>query len=137
MSEYSERNPIKLGDYYTKHIMAMTAEGLHDKSAIAAELAYRDKLIDEFEADCKHYAEDCNTALNEVDELEAACKTLSKQCVDEAAEIGELNIENKRLRSALTDMVKRFHRCAEVVGNSPEYIEMATSQARKALKEIE
>ena len=36
------------GKYYVKHISAMTAEGLHNKSDIAAELAHRDMKIDEY-----------------------------------------------------------------------------------------
>ena len=46
---YAERDPMQLdeaGSYYTKHVIAMTAEGLHEKAEIAAELAYRDMLID-------------------------------------------------------------------------------------------
>lgn len=46
---YDERD-IEILDmtngYYSRHIMAMTAEGLNSKSAIAAELAFRDHIID-------------------------------------------------------------------------------------------
>ena len=46
---YNERD-IEMLDmengYYTRHVMAMTGEGLNSKSAIAAELAYRDYIID-------------------------------------------------------------------------------------------
>lgn len=50
MSIYKDRDHRgldKAGNYYSKHISAMTEEGLHNKSDIAAELAYRDFLIDE------------------------------------------------------------------------------------------
>lgn len=46
---YAERDTMELdeaGNYYFKHIMAITSEQLHSKSAIACELAYRDMLID-------------------------------------------------------------------------------------------
>lgn len=46
---YAERDIIALdeaGNYYFKHVMAMTSEQLHSKSAIASELAHRDMLID-------------------------------------------------------------------------------------------
>jgi hypothetical protein len=46
---YAKRDVMALdeaGNYYCKHVMAMTAEELHSKSDIAAELAYRDALID-------------------------------------------------------------------------------------------
>lgn len=46
MSEYAERNLVELGKHYTKHVQAMTREGLHAKSDIAAELAWRDAEID-------------------------------------------------------------------------------------------
>jgi hypothetical protein len=39
---YAERNIVKQGQPYFDHVSAMTAEGLHAKSAIAAELAHRD-----------------------------------------------------------------------------------------------
>ena len=47
---YAERDPMELEPYYFQHMMAMTSEDLHSKSAIAEELAYRDKRIAELEA---------------------------------------------------------------------------------------
>lgn len=47
---YSDRDIMGLdekGGYYIRHIMAMTAEGLHSKSDIAGELAFRDAVIDD------------------------------------------------------------------------------------------
>lgn len=46
MSQYKQRDTENLGAYYMRHVLAMTAEKLHDKSAIAAELAWRDLQID-------------------------------------------------------------------------------------------
>lgn len=40
----------KAGGYYTRHVVAMTKEGLHSKSDIAAELAHRDYEIDKLKA---------------------------------------------------------------------------------------
>lgn len=42
---YAERDTESLGYFYVDHVMAMTREKLHAKSAIAAELAHRDKMI--------------------------------------------------------------------------------------------
>ena len=47
---YAERDLEMLNmtnNYYSRHVMAMTEEGLNSKSSIAAELAYRDWIIDE------------------------------------------------------------------------------------------
>lgn len=44
--QYAERDIIAQGDYYTRHISAMTGEDLNSKSDIAAELAHRDMEID-------------------------------------------------------------------------------------------
>lgn len=43
--QYADRDHMALGDYFVRHVSAMTAEGLHSKSDIAAELAWRDAEI--------------------------------------------------------------------------------------------
>ena len=48
LSIYGGRDIMSLDDaggHYSRHVSAMTGEGLHSKSDIAAELAYRDHLI--------------------------------------------------------------------------------------------
>ena len=47
MTLYAKRDVVAQGAHYLRHIRAMTAEGLHSKSDIAAELAHRDILIEE------------------------------------------------------------------------------------------
>jgi hypothetical protein len=44
---YAQRDVATMGDFYSRHISAMTGEGLHDKSDIAAELAWRDLMLEE------------------------------------------------------------------------------------------
>lgn len=48
---YPEQDPRKLEPYFGRHMLAMTAEGLHDKSAIAEQLAWRDQEIETLKAD--------------------------------------------------------------------------------------
>lgn len=59
VNQYAERDAMQLdinGGYYSRHIQAMTREGLHSKSDIAAELAWRDQQIDQLKADLhKHH----------------------------------------------------------------------------------
>ena len=53
MKLYDERDAFELdqaGKYYTKHVVAMTKEGLESKGDIAAELGHRDMLIDQLKA---------------------------------------------------------------------------------------
>jgi len=53
MALYFERDIDKLGKdggLYYAHVSAMTTESLHSKSDIAAELAYRDYLINTLKA---------------------------------------------------------------------------------------
>lgn len=50
IKQYAKRNLVDLdnkGGYYIRHLSAMTLEKLYGKSAIAAELAHRDMLINE------------------------------------------------------------------------------------------
>jgi len=61
---YAERDPRELEPHFSRHMMAMTAEDLHRKAAIAEELAYRDKRIEELEAVVEAY----NQALHIVSE---------------------------------------------------------------------
>lgn len=44
MKHYAKRD-IQNQKFYLEHVFAMTSEGLHSKSDIAAELAHRDKEI--------------------------------------------------------------------------------------------
>lgn len=51
--QYAERDIMELdelGGFYALHVHAMTAEGLHSKSDIAAELAHRDAEISRLKA---------------------------------------------------------------------------------------
>lgn len=51
------RTHYLLEPHYSRHVSAMTSEGLHAKSDIAAELAFRDLEIDRLtkeNADLKH-----------------------------------------------------------------------------------
>lgn len=47
MSEklYAKRDPEAQGEFYQRHLSAMTSEGLHEKCDIACELAHRDIMI--------------------------------------------------------------------------------------------
>lgn len=51
MKHYADRDILAQGDYYARHVMALTAESLHDKSDIAAELAHRDQEINRLRAE--------------------------------------------------------------------------------------
>lgn len=54
---YAERDIIEQGDHYARHVNAMTAEGLHAKSDIAAELAHRDIEIEQLRAALDRYGQ--------------------------------------------------------------------------------
>ncbi|MDO9345079.1 MAG: hypothetical protein Q7T99_16505 [Pseudomonas sp.] len=54
VKRYAERDIMQLdrdGNHYCNHVLAMTAEGLHSKSDIAAELAFRDSQFDRVTAE--------------------------------------------------------------------------------------
>jgi len=57
---YANRDIIRLdreGEYYSRHVQAMTAEGLDSKSDIAGELAHRDRELDRLTAIIKEIAQ--------------------------------------------------------------------------------
>jgi hypothetical protein len=45
MQHYADRDIMNLEPQYSRHVSAMTREGLHGKAEIAAELAWRDRQI--------------------------------------------------------------------------------------------
>lgn len=47
---YAQRDVMSLGVFYSDHVDHMTGEGLHSKSDIAAELAFRDMKISQLAA---------------------------------------------------------------------------------------
>ena len=49
MKHYADRHVMDQGQVYIDHVMAMTAEELHSKADIAAELAHRDIVIQTLE----------------------------------------------------------------------------------------
>ena len=51
MKLYPPHDPSTLEPHYCRHVEAMTAEGLHKKSDIAAQLAWRDRRIAELEVE--------------------------------------------------------------------------------------
>lgn len=55
---YEEREIDEL-DTYIDHVSAMTTEGLHSKSAIAAELAFRDEEINKLKRKMSDNTEKC------------------------------------------------------------------------------
>ena len=69
---YAERDIVEQGDYYSRHTSAMTGEGLHSKSDIAAELAHRDIEIDHLQS--------------EVERLRGRCADLESALMPFAAE---------------------------------------------------
>ena len=76
---YAERAIDELdfaGGYYTRHVNAMTAEGLNSKSAIAAELAVRDFVIDSLQTTISNLSENNKAALDQLDALYKYLQTL-------------------------------------------------------------
>lgn len=69
--QYADRDHMALGDYYLRHVSAMTGEALHAKSAIAAELAHRDREIDRQHAELEALRMGYAAARLEIESLNA------------------------------------------------------------------
>lgn len=73
-NQYAYRDAADLdsaGGYYTRHVLALTREGLTSKADIAAELAHRDQVIDALKAKIARVA-------SAYEGLRAACDETSK-----------------------------------------------------------
>ena len=137
MSEYADRDVIKLGKYYTRHVEAMTSEGLHEKSDIAAELAWRDleleRLREILHGRDEQYGRWAATKNNTADQQEEEIERLEKER-DEARRLQlkmesdfdevygqkhSLQIENARLRERVEELMnlvaakEHFHKAGD------------------------
>ncbi|AMG57714.1 hypothetical protein [Pantoea vagans] len=91
---YCERDLLEMdraGNHYGNHVMALTAEQLHSKSDIAAELGWRDMQIAELKAQ--------RDALQEKFDFK---QNLTKQVVELQKQRDALAAENTALRSGAT-----------------------------------
>lgn len=111
MSEklYAKRNVIALGEHYTRHVSAMTGEGLHDKSSIAAELAWRDRRI----AVLKHKVKFAREAVVQAEKLalmvQADYYRAMERVVELEAALGEAIIEIEGWGAYADEYFQRKH----------------------------
>lgn len=114
---YAERDIEGLdedGNFYFKHVMAMTAESLHGKSAIAAELGYRDSKIVELQARLEHAVSQRDNALAQnaelvaqVERLRAALTGLKESyCRDPFKATSAERAEDGKRLSEVSDLIK-------------------------------
>jgi len=111
---YAERDPLSLEPHYSAHVSAMTSEGLHAKSAIAAELAYRDSYIEELESErdrgfeflerWQKWAKDVMRGLGEIDEMTLPDDTRTREVVSKViAERTDLRNLVEQMRQWIDD----------------------------------
>jgi len=78
-------DPVTLEPYFSKHMLAMTEEDLHNKADIAVELAYRDKRIAELEQELAEMDEENTRLLHDRDSafdegMERAAEIVRQYC---------------------------------------------------------
>lgn len=106
MSEYRKYDDewLLYSDNYIKHVSAMTGEKLHSKADIAAELAYRDDLIEqlqqrnaELESELRSHKQCIEGVQQERDELAATVERLRlaimSNCYDDPSASGKRLME--------------------------------------------
>jgi len=82
VARYAERDIIAIDretGLYSAHVHAMTAEGLHEKSDIAAELAFRDARIAELERAFKEVNEARHQTISKYFSLRIAIEALATE----------------------------------------------------------
>lgn len=104
MPEYAERDPEALEPHYNKHVSAMTSERLYEKSAIAAELAYRDARIEALEAARKP----TSTQICDVPTVPMAMQIM--RALDEQMHLlsRQIVVENRNGRGAFVDTQRKL-----------------------------
>lgn len=120
--QYADRDIMAMGEYYARHVVAMTAEGLHDKADIAAELAYRDMRLAELERDLAEAREQLH-----LDEEENICcrgcgarlVCSNADCNNHAA-VSVLEDEEELNRRIAEAVAKERERCVKAVNDESD-----------------
>ena len=76
---YKDRDIEAQQDIYFNHISAMTTEELYSKSAIAAELAHRDIIINKLREANRLLKHACSVYANNVDSIAAEMRKLTEE----------------------------------------------------------
>lgn len=93
VKQYAERDLLEMdraGDFYGNHVMAMTAEQLHSKSDIAAELGWRDMQI-------ANLKEQLTATTNSLTNAQEALKSVGIEADTVQAGVMELVAQNAAL----------------------------------------
>lgn len=110
MTLYAKRNPLDLdsaGGYYTRHLSAMTAEALDRKSAIAAELAWRDMQLAEAEVECDKWRTRWNQVMDERDAAVLELKRRDEACAECATDTAASTPKRVDRVAALAQLMKQ------------------------------
>jgi len=102
MARYKRRDAEAQGEHYQRHISALTAEDLHSKSDIAAELAHRDKAL----ATIKEYISeiDCKDSKNQAF-VKMSCELVDEAIgFDDTQEISPLSLEDAVIEVGFDDL---------------------------------
>ena len=101
MKLYDHRMPFKLEPYYSRHVAAMTSEGLHAKSDIAAELAWRDQRCQRLEDALAIGADKWKAKHQRVKELEEALARANSLLAEASDDVNRLTDKISSLEDAL------------------------------------
>lgn len=119
MKHYKERDIEWLdeqGEHYSKHISAMTGEALHDKSDIAAELAWRDYEIDRLKTEkealkqyfvAAEFREVDSIMEAPADHMKALGEEVAKRCKDLIADKEKAEADKESYRNTANTLAER------------------------------
>jgi len=104
---YDNRNIVEQGQHYINHVSAMTGEGLHSKSAIAAELAHRDIQIEHQSA--------------EIERLQATGQIQRNLEAQLQGEVNNLEADNAALRQKVAELESLLREAVQDISDWGSY----------------
>jgi hypothetical protein len=137
MTLYAQRNPRNLEPHLSRHMQAMTAEGLHDKGDIACELAWRDAEIERIWLEYAEYRI-CVGSENDLRDAEIARLHSDLETAERALDAQtDFRKEIERLRERIAITYGYLWHANDEPGTPNRYgSERAAIEARKVLREI-
>ena len=139
--QYAERDASALdeaGGYYIRHVSAMTKEGLHSKSDIAAELGFRDMRIDQLNHRINQLLTERNvTGLAIERAISGQLPLTAHPLAERFRMIAGLSATRNALEVQVNNQEQQRDELLEALDELIEYAAMAMEQANKAGAEWE
>lgn len=104
---YPDLDPRELEPHFARHMLAMTAEDLHSKSAIAEQLAWRDQRLEAANAICAARLKHIEELQESLRLTQSSVAEFAKRDIESELRIASIESENRLLLERIEELTER------------------------------